>query len=245
MLEATFRVEQHHFWYRGFRRFVEPLLVRATEGKQRPRILDCGAGTGANLLLLEKYGVSFGVELTWNGLQFGRARGLTRLSQGTVAALPFSGGSIDVAVSFDVLYCLEDLVEEQAISEMFRVLKPGGALIVNVAALDMLKGDHSVLVSEVRRYTRSRLRSKLQRAGFGIERMTYTNAALFPITASVRALQRLRGVKPDGGKRGDFYVPPAPVNSLFSGALAVESTLIAAGIDMPVGSSVLCLARKN
>jgi SAM-dependent methyltransferase len=159
--------------------------------------------------------------------------------------LPFASDSIDVTVSFDVLYCLEDRTEEHAISEMFRVLRPGGAVIVNVAALDMLKGDHSALVSEVRRYTRPRLRTKLRHAGFRVERMTYTNAALFPITASVRALQRLRGVKADGGERGDFYVPPAPVNGLFSGALAVESKLIAAGIDMPVGSSLLCLAWKT
>jgi hypothetical protein len=60
----------------------------------------------------------------------------------------------------------------------------------------------------------------------------------------VRALQRLRGVKAEGGDRGDFYVPPAPINMLFAGALAAEARLIEAGIDMPVGSSVLCLARK-
>ena len=147
-------------------------------------------------------------------------------------------------MSFDVLYCLEDLAEEHAIAEMFRVLKPGGALIVNVAALDMLKGDHSVLVSEVRRYTRDRLQSKLRGAGFLVDRMTYTNAALFPIAATVRTLQRLRGVKPGGGERGDFYVPPEPVNALFSAALAVESKIIAAGINMPVGSSLLCLGHK-
>jgi SAM-dependent methyltransferase len=245
MLEQTYRAEQDHFWYRGFRRFVEPLLIRASAGRTRPRILDCGSGTGSNLAFLERYGVPFGVELSWRGLQFGRVRGLKRLTQGSVASLPYASASIDVAVSFDVLYCLEDLAEEHAISEMFRVLKPGGALIVNVAALDMLKGDHSVLVSEVRRYTRARLQSKLRRAGFLIDRMTYTNAALFPIAATVRTLQRLRGVKAGGGDRGDFYLPPAPVNALFSGVLAVESKLIAAGINMPVGSSLLCLGHKN
>ena len=245
MLEQTYRAEQRHFWYRGFRRFVEPLLIRATAGKTRPHILDCGSGTGTNLIFLQRFGIPFGVELAWTGLQFGHKRGLSRLAQGTVDALPVTNASIDVAVSFDVLYCLEDRVEEGAISEMFRVLKPGGALVVNVAALDMLKGDHSVLVSEVRRYTRGRLGAKLARAGFRIDRMTYTNAALFPVTAGVRALQRLRGVKADGGERGDFYVPPAPVNALFSGALAAESKLIAAGVDMPFGSSLLCLAWKN
>jgi len=161
-----------------------------------------------------------------------------------VAHLPFLTATLDVAVSFDVLYCLEDDDERRAIAEMYRVLRPGGAVIVNTAALDMLKGDHSVLVSEIRRYTRRSLRQKLTAAGFRVERITYTNASIFPITAGVRALQRLRGVKAEGGTRGDFYVPPAPINALFGGALALEAAAITAGINMPIGSSVLCLARK-
>jgi SAM-dependent methyltransferase len=245
MLEETYRAEQRHFWFRGFRRFVRPFIQDAISGVGRPRLLDCGCGTGANLEFLQQFGRSFGVDLTWRGLQFAHGNGLARLAQASVAALPFATGTIDVVLSFDVLYCLEDDVERRAIAEMHRVLRPGGALVVNAAALDMLKGDHSVLVSEIRRYTRKSLRSKLESAGFRVDRITYTNAALFPVTAGVRALQRLRGVKADGGPRGDFYVPPAPVNALFSGALALESSLISAGLNMPVGSSVLCLARKG
>jgi SAM-dependent methyltransferase len=244
MLEETRRVEQRHFWFRGFRRFIRPFLTEATSGVTRPRLLDCGCGMGTNLTFLQQFGVPFGVDLTWRGLQFAHGKGVPRLVQATVAALPFSAGAFDAAVSFDVLYCLEDAAEQQAIAEMYRVLRPGGAIVVNAAALDMLKGDHSVLVSEVRRYTRGSLTAKLARAGFRVDRITYTNAALFPVTAGVRALQRLRGVKPEGGPRGDFYMPPAPVNGLFSGALALEAQLIAAGLNMPIGSSVLCLARK-
>jgi SAM-dependent methyltransferase len=244
LLEQTYQAEQRHFWFRGFRRFVAPLLAQATAGLTRPRLLDAGCGTGANLDFLKDYGVAFGLDLTWRGLQFGHAHGLPRLTQGSVAALPIVSASIDVVLSFDVLYCLPAPIEEAAIDEMFRVLRPGGALIVNVAAMEMLKGDHSVLGGEVRRYTRGDLRAKLERAGFRILRITHTNAALFPVTATVRALQRLRGVKPEGGSRGDFYLPPAPVNALFTGALNAESKLIAAGINMPVGSSLLCLARK-
>ena len=244
MLEQTYEAERHHFWFQGFRRFLGPLLSEATSGVPRPRLLDCGSGTGTNLAFLQQFGVPFGVELAWQGLQFGYHKGLTRLARGTVGCLPFASGSVDVVTSFDVLYCLEDSVEEAAISEMFRVLRPGGAAVVNVAALDILKGDHSLFVSEVRRYTRHGLRTKLERVGFRIHRMTYTNAALFPVTAVVRSLQRLRGVRSEGGERGDFYVPPAPVNALFTLALTLESKLIAAGINMPVGSSLLCLARK-
>jgi SAM-dependent methyltransferase len=223
---------------------VLPFIQEATSGLSRPRLLDCGCGTGANLQFLRRFGVPFGVDLTWRGLEFAHHNGVTRLAQASVAALPFSASTIDVALSFDVLYCLEDDIERRAIAEMHRVLRPGGSLIVNAAALDMLKGDHSVLVSEVRRYTRKSLTSKLETFGFRVDRITYTNAVLFPVTAVVRALQRLRGIKTDGGARGDFYLPPAPVNSLFAAALASESRLIAAGLNMPIGSSVLCLARK-
>jgi SAM-dependent methyltransferase len=244
MLEETYRAEARHFWFRGFRRFIGPFLTQATAGISHPRLLDCGSGTGANLLFLAQFGTAFGVDVTWRGLEFARRHGTPRLARATVAKLPFLAGTIDVAVSFDVLYCLADEDEARAIAEMHRVLRSGGAVIVNAAALDMLKGDHSVLVSEVRRYTRRGLAAKLQAAGFRVERMTYTNASIFPVTAGVRALQRLRGLKAEGGPRGDFYVPPAPINALFSGALAVEAAFIKAGLNMPVGSSVLCLARK-
>ena len=49
LLEATARAERDHFWFRGFRRFVEPLVadaVRRGPPRVRPEILDCGCGTG-------------------------------------------------------------------------------------------------------------------------------------------------------------------------------------------------------
>jgi SAM-dependent methyltransferase len=244
LLEETFRAEQQHFWFRGFKRFVRPLLEQATAGVTHPRLLDAGCGTGANLMLLQRYGTPFGLELQWRGLRFARERGLPRLTQGSVTALPYASSSMDVVASFDVLYCLPDASETAAISEMNRVLKPGGGLIVNVAAMKMLTGDHSVLGGEVRRYSRHELRHKLERAGFRVARITYTNASLFPITATVRWFQRFRGLKAENENRGDFHVPPGPVNATFSGALALESILVAAGLNMPVGSSLLCLAKK-
>ena len=244
LLERTFEAEQRHFWFRGFKRFVAPLIAQATSGRTKLRLLDAGSGTGANLPSLQRYGVAFGLEFFWRGIQITRARGLGRLIQGSVTHLPFPDASIDVVLSFDVLYCLEAPDEHAAIDEMIRVLRPGGRVVINVAALDMLKGDHSALGGEVRRYTKAELREKLERAGFRVERLTYTNASLFPLTATVRAIQRLRGVKPEQENKGDFYVPPAPINALFSGMLALESKIVAAGINMPIGSSLLCLAKK-
>ncbi len=245
LLEQTYRAEQRHFWFRGFRRFVRPLLSAATAGVKHPRLLDCGCGTGANLNLLSEFGAPFGFDLTARGLQFAREAGKKDLCQASVTAIPFSSASFDVLTSFDVLYCLPDPEEARAVQEMHRVLRPGGALIVNVAAMEMLRGDHSVLGGEVRRYSAARLRRVLEREGFRITRLTYTNAVLFPFVSSIRLLQRLRGLQTLDETHGDFRVPPAPINGLLSGALSVEAFAVAAGINMPVGSSLLCLARKE
>ena len=244
LLERTFEAEQRHFWYRGFKRFVAPLMHEATFGLERARILDAGCGTGANLPFLAKYGTAYGLELFWRGLQFGHDRGLQRLIQGSVTALPFRTASMDVVVSFDVLYCLHPPDEKAALAEMGRVLRPGGAVVINTAAMAMLRGDHSILGGEVHRYSRRELRETLEAAGFRVARLTHTNAFLFPVMASLRAAQRMRGLKRGAGNRGDFYVPPAPINALLSGTLAIEASLVNAGVNMPVGSSLLCLARK-
>jgi SAM-dependent methyltransferase len=243
LLRATARAEATHFWFRGFRHFVTPLLRQATHGVAHPRLLDCGCGTGANVEFLERFGQAFGFDLSPAGLALGRQAGRTRLARATVAAVPFPSAAFDVVTSFDVLYSLEDAVERQAVREMFRVTRPGGYVVVNVAAMELLRGDHSVLSREVRRYSRAGLERLLTDSGFAIVRITYTNAALFLPMLAVRMLQRARGLAGEEHAQRDITVPPAPVNALLASALRVESWWLRA-FDSPFGSSLLCLARK-
>jgi len=243
LLRATAEAEARHFWFRGFRYFVTPLLRRATLGLSDARILDCGCGTGANLEFLGRFGRAYGFDLTMAGLRFGRGAGRMRLAQATVAAAPFPSGAFDVVTSFDVLYALPAPDERAAVAEMFRLAKPGGFAVINVAAMDLLHGDHSVLSREIRRYSRASLGRLVGAAGFVIERLTYTNAILFPPMATVRALQRWRGLRLEADARDEISVPPAPVNTLLTAALWIESRWLR-WCDSPFGSSLLCLARK-
>jgi ubiquinone/menaquinone biosynthesis C-methylase UbiE len=244
LLEATAGVEQSHFWFRGFRRFVEPLLAAAAEGRRDLRIADCGAGTGANLRVLERYGRPIGVELTFEGTRIAQRRGERRMCVGDVTALPFRSASMDLATSFDVLYCLPDAAERAALDEMHRILTPGGKALINVAAMPSLRGEHSELTWEVRRYTRRGLVAALDRAGFTTVRATYTNAATLPAVAAVRALQRRGFLRRATGSARDLRTPPSPVNAALAGALALEAALLRV-IDMPFGSSLLALAVKR
>ena len=160
-----------------------------------------------------------------------------------MTAVPFPTAAFDIVTSFDVLYSLADGDEQAAIAEMYRLLKPGGFAIVNVAAMRVLRGDHSVLSREVRRYSRADLRTRLEGAGFRIQRLTYTNATLFPALAIARLIQRRRGLRSESEADAEISVPPAPINAIMTAVMHLEALWLRA-FDAPFGSSLLCLAKK-
>jgi hypothetical protein len=126
---------------------------------------------------------------------------------------------------------------------MFRITRPGGYALVNVAAMRVLRGDHSVLSRERRRYTRASLSDMLMSAGFQIVSITYTNAALFLPMLAVRLFHRARGFSTEADATSEIRVPTPIVNVLLSALLFLESLWLRLGVN-PFGSSLLCLARK-
>jgi SAM-dependent methyltransferase len=243
LLRATARAEDRHFWFRGFRWYVAPLVRGALEGTSRARILDCGCGTGANLTFLRQFGSAYGFDTSVVGLDIGRSLGRGGLVRGSVTTAPFASEAFDVVTSFDVLYALGEADERTAMAEMFRLTRPGGHLVVNAAAMDILRGNHSVLSHEVRRYTKSTLGRLVKDSGFIIERLTYTNATTFLPLLAMRTLHRSRGLVDEAAAHGEITIPSAPVNAALSVALFVESMWLRL-FDSPFGSSLLCLARK-
>ena len=88
LLRATARAEARHFWFKGFRAFVTPLIQVALTGRSEVRILDCGCGTGANVSMLGRFGRAYGFDLTETGLKLGLDAGRNRLVRATVTAVP-------------------------------------------------------------------------------------------------------------------------------------------------------------
>jgi SAM-dependent methyltransferase len=244
LLEATRRAEREHFWFKGFRAFVAPLVARAAAAHPPARLLDCGCGTGVNLPMLAQYGTAFGFDLTWTGLKFAKDHGTRRLAQASVVQVPFRDQAFDLVTCFDVLQCLPPDIGRSVLAEFHRILAPGGHLVMNVAALEALRGDHAVLAEEAHRYGRGELHGMVEAAGFHVERLTFTNASIFPIMFGLRWWQRRRGLKPAEEAQGEISIPSAPVNHTLAALLRSEAALVRR-LDMPVGSSLLLLAQKR
>jgi len=244
LLEATHRAERDHFWFKGFRAFVGPTLARAAGGRAGLRLVDCGCGTGVNLPALARHGTAFGMDLTWRGLQFAHAQGHARLARASIVHLPYATASVDVLTCFDVLQCVPPDVAAEVLREFRRVLAPDGQLVMTVAALELLRGDHAVLAEEAHRYGRAELRGLLEAAGFTVRRLTFTNCSLFPMMLATRSVQRWRGLRPAAEAHGEITPPPAPINGALTALLRLEAALVRR-MDMPIGSSLLVHASAS
>jgi len=241
LLEATAAAEDRHFWFRGLRTNARTALQRALAGSRADLIIDCGTGTGRNLDWLSDFGRVIGVERSPTGLRVAHEHRRPVIA-GSVTHLPFADACARVVTSFDVFVTLDDAAEMEAAREMYRVLAPGGVALVHAAALNVLHGSHSVLTEEKRRYSRGSLRALLQRAGFSIDRVTYTNMMTLPLVLAVRLKDQLTG-QADTASAQDLKVPVAPINAALGALLSLESAWLRAG-KLPLGSSILAVARK-
>jgi len=234
-----FRVEQSHWWHTGRRKiiasFVEDICRRVTD--RRPRILDVGCGTGANLLMLSQYGDAEGVDISEDALAFCRERGLANVKLGAAEKLPYEDGTFDLVTALDVVEHMDD--DLAGLREMRRVLRPGGRVLLFVPTFMFLWGVQDDVSNHRRRYRLPELQRVLEQAGFEIERTTYANITFFLPILFVRKLMRLTGIKAES----ENNINVSALNGLFARMLGVESVILKF-MNIPFGVSGLCVARK-
>ena len=256
------RVERDHWWYTGMRRLAAALLERelaAASGADGPgnggpaagrngsatgrdsregRVLDAGCGTGGTTAWLRRYGAVVGVDVAAEAVPFWHQRRLRCMVRGSVEALPVPTASFDVLTCFDVLYHHQVPDEAAALREFWRVLRPGGLLLLRVPAYNWLQGAHDAAVHTRRRFTRREVVAAVRAAGFEVAADTYGNWLLFPLAMAKRLGERWLG-----GSQTEMALPPPALNALFRATLGLEARL-APRWPLPWGLSVLVVARK-
>jgi SAM-dependent methyltransferase len=237
--DAMHALELTHWWFRGRRRILLQLLRRAMDSSRgRPRILDFGCGTGGNTSTYALLGSVFGLELDAAAVRLAHARGGARYCRSSATQLPFRNGGFDVVVASDVLEHIED--DTTAVSEITRVLRPGGVVVISVPAHQWLFSQHDAALHHVRRYRKKQLSDLLQLAGLRIRRLSYWNTVLFPAIALSRLLRRRHNVHE---LRAEERLPPPILNESLALLLAAEAALLRHA-SLPWGLSLIAVAER-
>lgn len=247
-------LEERHWWYRALRRRLLSRLQREARRQGRPlRVFDAGCGTGGLLRLLRRrpeVSRAEGCDIHPLALAYARSRELTvrHRSVNELAGLP---GGWDLVCSVDVLYH-QEVSPRRALEGMAGLLVPGGALLLNVAAMPGLARGHDIRVMGARRFRAAGLRQLVEASGLEVEEIRYWNSWLTPLLWLRIRLEALGAERPGAApaeagpaQDGDseLQLPPAWLNHTLAALLELERQLSPA-LPLPWGSSLMLMARK-
>lgn len=234
-----FENEETHFFYVGNHKVIISLIEKYTrDASKKLKILDAGCGTGLLANKMGQFGEVIGIDNNPEAVRFAKKRGVN-VSRGSVNKLLFKDKSFDLVVSMDVIYH-RAVDDQKALREFFRVLRPGGILILRVPAIRWLGTLHDKHVHTRERYSKEELGKKLERAGFAVEKLSFVNLSLVPLVLLRRLWEEI--VKPKGSASAVAKFPQI-LNSLLSFLLLAEARFLTRG-NLPLGIGLVAVCRK-
>jgi SAM-dependent methyltransferase len=233
-------LEPSSFWFRARNRLIAWTVSRYFPNATS--LLEIGCGTGFVLQGLRRMRPELtlvGADLHAGGLLHA-ARRVPEISllQMDARRIPFDA-EFDVIGAFDVLEHIDD--DNGTLSEMHRAVKPGGGIVLTVPQHPWLWSASDEDAEHKRRYRRSELISKVRLAGFSIRRVTSFVTVLLPAMVLMRRRERLIATPFDPSRE---LVITRHVTTPLERALGLERALIARGVDLPVGGSLLLVAER-
>ncbi len=221
-------------------------LQRYLSPQESPVILEVGVSGGhllADLAANFPQASIVGADYTIGSLEAiaPRCEGVP-LIQIDLTKSPFPSGGIDGIVILNVLEHIED--DRLAISHCFRMLKPGGVLVVEVPAGPDLYDDYDKELMHFRRYRRHDLVKKLSEAGFHIEEASHIGFLFYPPFWLSKKRSRMRGEKNANHSRVRAAIQTTSrFNAIAKTVMQIEQWL-ARNLQFPVGIRCTAICRK-
>lgn len=227
------------------RRLEARLLNRFIPPAAGLRTLDAGCGAGiflAELVALRGGAWAVGGDIAQPAVRLAMQTGVSRPLQFDVRRLPLAAESFDLVVSNDVLQHLGDAEAAAALAEAYRVLRPGGGLLLRTAARRGILWKRHQDSADYCQRNRPKMKRMLSEAGFE-PRFTARVNWLPSILADLRALFAPRPA-------GDVGLELNPDEADWkAGILAFywrweRRLLFGLGLRLPLGHTLVAFARK-
>jgi SAM-dependent methyltransferase len=237
------RLEEGHFWFQARNRIILRMFHRHLAQLVRPRVLEIGCGTGYVLrgLAAENRYELMGAEAHVAGLRHARSRlPSVELVQADARDLPYQS-AFDAIGAFDVIEHISE--DDVVLRSIWRALKPGGIVIVTVPQHRWLWSSIDEQAGHKRRYTRPELSVKLVSAGFERLHATSFVTALLPVLYAARLAKRRRKIADFEFDLRELEISRL-TNAICAAAMRIDEALIRIGMSLPLGGSLLAVARK-
>ena len=231
--------EDRHWWFCG-RRAVASAVIDSLGLPANISVLEIGAGTGGNIPMLSRYGAVTAVEMDDSARYIAAEKTDMEFLAGHLPdGLPKFDRKFDLICMFDVLEHVEK--DHAALEAIAGLLAPGGRLVLTVPAHQWLWSHHDEVLHHFRRYSRSGLADVLRDAGYEIQRLTFTNSALFPAAAAARFLDRGLSKDKEAASSGSD-IPPKFANAVMKELFRSERHLLGR-FDLPMGLGLLAVVQ--
>jgi ubiquinone/menaquinone biosynthesis C-methylase UbiE len=112
------------------------------------------------------------------------------LVQFDLTKCPLPDAFVDVAVLINVLEHIDD--HKAAVAQLFRIVRPGGSVIIEVPANSSLFDVYDRVLMHYRRYNMPDLVNLLTGAGFEVERRSHLGFLLYPAFYLAKRLNQIR-----------------------------------------------------
>ena len=239
-------LERASWWNAGMRDLADRLLS-GSGLPPRGKLLDVGCGSGQTMAWFRERWpewTTVGLDVAFVGLQAARAGTEERVVAASALEIPLPDASVDAVITLDVLQHLPlGGGDGRALAEIRRVLRPGGLLLVrtNAQSWPRTRDDPQ---HNFHKYTRRELRAKIEAFGFRVRRIGRLNAVLGLGEIARECRANTHG---SGGYQGLVASIPQPGAAwrVKRSWLRLEGRLVAAGLSLPLGRTLVALAEAR
>ena len=176
-------LERKHWWFVAREKiivnYIKKMIKQKFLNSDDLKILNVGCGPGRSSQYLASFGEVTSIEHDKECCEFASEKTGLTIINGSITDLPFQAESFDLVCAFDVIEHVED--DQLAITEMKRVAKNEGILLITVPAFMGVWSHHDVINHHFRRYKLPQIRKLFLKDNNGLMIFSsYFNTFLFP-----------------------------------------------------------------
>lgn len=230
LFERLKKTEAEHFWFKIRRKWIFDKIKKHIAPPAKFLEIGCGTGNVSAFLVQKGYSVTGceyhqeAISMAWPGFQ---------LVQCDANKLPFDDRSFDIAGLFDVIEHFQDDIS--LLAEAVRIVKDGGIIAITVPARPEAWSCFDEISLHKRRYTKEGLKKVLSAAKLNPLLIEYMFMSLYLPMRYMRVKSR---------DDNNLFKINKSFNALLKELFNLER-IISKGLPLPIGTSLIAIARKE